>query len=125
MEKIKIQANVSDERRTSGEVEVEYFSPRQRTQVAVKKLFLFWGIALVSVLIPIFHFVTVPLFFGLGLFFAYRSYQSQGQVLTGETTCPHCQNKVIIQKAELQWPLSEICQNCARVVRIEPANEIK
>ncbi|UOF02266.1 hypothetical protein [Bdellovibrio reynosensis] len=125
MEKIKILSNVSDERRNPGEVEVEYFSPRQRTQVALKKLFLFWGIALVSVLIPIFHFVTVPLFFGLGLFFAYRSYQSQGQVLSGETHCPHCQNKIVVQKAELQWPISEICQNCARVVRIEPANESK
>ncbi|XGC82239.1 hypothetical protein ACES2L_07050 [Bdellovibrio bacteriovorus] len=124
MEEIKIQAHVSDERRSSGTVEVEYFSPRQRTQVALKKLFMFWGIALVSVLIPIFHFVTVPLFLGLGLFFAHRSYQSRGQVLTGETHCPHCQDKIVIQKAELQWPLSEICQNCTRVVRVEPTNEI-
>lgn len=123
MERIKVQANVSDERRSPGVVEVEYFSPRQRTQVALKKLLMFWGIALVSVLIPIFHFITVPLFFGLGVFFAHRSYQSRGQVITGETHCPHCQNKVVIKKAELQWPVSEICQSCARVVRVEPANE--
>lgn len=118
-QKISIQAHVSDDRRSEGYITVTYFNPAQRTQAALKKLALFWGIALVSVLIPFFHFVTVPLFSALGLFFAYRTYKSQGRVKEGLTRCPHCQTEVIVKPAEIQWPLTEICQNCARVVRIE------
>lgn len=121
--KISILANVSDERRTPGFVYIETFNQAQKTRVAIKKLAIFWGIALVCVLIPVFHFVLVPLFFFLGFFFAYRGYKSEGQVLSGETTCPHCGTKVIVKKAELAWPITEICQGCARVVRMEKADE--
>jgi len=117
--RIEIEANVSDERREPGYVMVKYFSPPEKMTQALKKLGLFWGIALVSVLIPVFHFVLVPLFFFLGIFFGYRSYKSEGRVLGGETHCPHCKNEVKVKPAELQWPVSEICQNCARVVRME------
>ncbi|HWU43240.1 MAG TPA: hypothetical protein VN132_07380 [Bdellovibrio sp.] len=120
-EKIQILANVSDERRSPGFVEIEIFNQAQRTQVALKKLGIFWGIAVLCIVIPVFHFVLVPLFFFLGIFFSYRGFKAQGQVLSGQTTCPHCHAEVIIKKAELNWPLSEICQSCARVVRIEKA----
>lgn len=118
-EKILIEANVSDERRSEGFVYIETFNQAQRTRVALKKLAMFWGIALVCVLLPVVHFVLVPLFFILGFFFAYKGYKSEGQVLSGETTCPHCGTKVTVKKAELTWPLTEICQSCARVVRME------
>lgn len=118
-QKIPIQANVSDERRSEGYVSVVYFNPAGRMKEAVKKLALFWGIAIVSVALPVVHFVTVPLFFILGIFFASRTYKSEGRVIEGLTRCPHCEHEVPIKPAELQWPLTEICQNCARVVRIE------
>lgn len=117
--KFPIQANVSDDRRTEGYVTAVFFNPPARAKQALKKLALFWGIALVTVLIPVFHFVSVPLFLGLGIFFGYRSYKSEGRVIEGLTRCPHCNTEVPLKPAELQWPLTEICQNCARVVRIE------
>lgn len=120
-EKVLILANVNDERRSEGFVYIHHFSPPERMTQALKKLGLFWGIALVSVLIPVFHFVLVPLFLILGIFFAHRSYKSEGRILSGETRCPHCQTEVQVKPAELQWPISEICQNCARVVRMERA----
>lgn len=120
-QKIEILANVSDERQSPGFAYIEFFNPAQKTQVAIKKLAIFWGIALLCVLIPVFHFVLVPLFFFLGFYFARRGYKAEGQVLGGETTCPHCHTQVIIKKQELNWPITEICQGCARVVRIEKA----
>ena len=120
--KIATIANVGDDKITEGFLEVHLFSPREKMQQSLKKLALFWFIALLSVLIPVFHFVLVPLFFFLGIFFAYRSSKSEGQVLGGMSKCPHCQKEVPIKKAELQWPLSEICQNCTRVLRISRKN---
>lgn len=118
-QKIPIQANVSDDRVSEGYVTLTYFNPAQRTREALKKLAIFWSISFFSILIPVFHFVTVPAFFGLGIFFAYRSYKSEGRVKEGLTQCPHCHTEVVIKPAEIQWPLTEICQNCARVVRIQ------
>ena len=117
--RIEILANVSDDRRSEGFVEVQMFHQSDRMKLMLKKLAMFWALAIFSILIPVFHFVLVPLFFFLGIYCAYRSSKSEGVVLSGKTSCPHCQSEVIIKKAELQWPLSEICQNCARVLRIE------
>ncbi|WP_413578474.1 hypothetical protein ACLVWU_08045 [Bdellovibrio sp. HCB290] len=118
--RIEIESNVMDERRTTGYLEVKSFNPAEKTRNALKKLALWWGLSLVSILIPVFHFVLVPLFFFLGFFFARKGYKSEGQILNGETTCPHCGAEVKVAKGELSWPMTEICQGCARVVRMEP-----
>lgn len=118
-EKILIEANVCDERRAPGFVLVHFFLPTEKIHQAIKKLIFFWGISFLSILVPVFHFVTVPLFFFLGIIMARRSYKSEGAVLEGEAQCPHCLTTVNISKCELQWPLTEICQNCAREVRME------
>lgn len=119
-ERIVIEASVGDERRNPGVVIVQPLSETEKLIKALKKLGLFWGLALVSVLIPVFHFILVPLFLTLGIYFALQSHKSQGQVLSGETRCPHCQSEIHIKPCELRWPLTEICQTCVRVVRMLP-----
>lgn len=116
---IPILANVNDDRRETGVIFVREYHPQDRLMNALKKLGLWWLAAIFSVLIPVFHFVTVPLFFGLGIFMGYRDYKSLGLVLRGSTKCPHCQAALQVKRNQLQWPLVEICQSCARVVRIE------
>ncbi|MEK2690488.1 hypothetical protein [Bdellovibrio sp. GT3] len=118
-ERIDIESNVMDDRRTTGYLEINKFNPAEKTRTALKKLALWWGLSLLSVLIPVFHFVLVPLFFFLGFFFARKGYKSEGQVLSGQTTCPHCGTEIKVAKADLNWPMTEICQSCARVVRME------
>lgn len=109
---------MGDDRTGTGFVNIHLFNSSERLTETFKKLGIFWGISLVSVLIPVFHFVSVPLFFILGIFFAVQTFKSVGRVIDGEAVCPHCQNKVLIKPAGVQWPLTEICQNCARVVRM-------
>lgn len=118
-ERIEIESNVMDERRTTGFLEVKKFNPADKTRTALKKLALWWGLSILSILVPVFHFVLVPLFFFLGFFFARKGYKSEGEVLDGKTTCPHCGAEVKVGKGELNWPVTEICQGCARVVRME------
>lgn len=115
---IKILADVSDERTTTGELTVRTYSPSEKVFQAAKRLGLFWLISLASVLIPVLHFVLVPLFAVLGIFFAVRTYRSEGAVLRGTTTCPNCKADITVQPGVLQWPVTEICQSCTRVVRM-------
>jgi hypothetical protein len=117
---IKVKADVNDERVTNGILEIHYFNSGERMINALKKLALYWVISIFSILIPVAHFILVPLFFFLGIFFFYRSYKSQGKVLAGSVPCPHCQKVLTLGPQELQWPVSEICQSCARAIRIHP-----
>lgn len=116
---LAITATVGDERQSEGLLRVHTTNPSERLMQGLKKLGMFWGIAVLSVLIPVFHFVTVPLFFCLGLFFFYRGYKSEGLVLGGEVNCPHCSAVVHIRPSNLEWPVTEICQSCARVLRMK------
>ena len=118
-ERIETESNVMDDRRTSGHLEIKTYNPAEKTRTAIKNLGIWWGLSIVSILIPVFHFVLVPLFFFLGFFFARKGYNSEGKVLSGHTTCPHCGNEITVAKGDLNWPVTEICQGCARVVRIE------
>ncbi|WP_413561303.1 hypothetical protein [Bdellovibrio sp. HCB209] len=118
-ERIEIESNVMDDRHTSGYLEIKVFNPADKTRTALKKLAIWWGLSILSILIPVFHFVLVPLFFFLGFFFARKGYMSEGQVLSGQTACPHCGTEIKVGKGELNWPVTEICQSCARVVRME------
>jgi hypothetical protein len=118
-ERLEIESNVMDERRTPGYLEIKIFNPADKTRTAIKKLALWWGLSILSILIPVFHFVLVPLFFFLGFFFARKGYKSEGEVLGGATSCPHCGAAIKVDKGELNWPVTEICQGCARVVRME------
>lgn len=118
-EKVQVIANVNDDRRTQGTAYIKHYTPPERMMAALKKLGMVWGVAILCVLIPVFHFVLVPLFLVLGIVLAHRTYKSEGLVLEGSVPCPHCQTEVTMKKGELRWPISEICQGCARVVRIE------
>jgi len=121
---LPVKADVNDERVSEGVLEVHYFNSGERMMNALKKLALFWVLAILSILVPVLHFVLVPLFFFLGIFFFYRSYKSEGKVLAGTVSCPHCNTVMILNPTELHWPVSEICQNCARVVRIHPVSNL-
>jgi len=57
---------------------------------ATKKLFTFWGIALLSVLIPVLHFFLVPTFLFLGLFFGFRTLGYKFTIEDGSFVCPEC-----------------------------------
>ncbi len=118
-QKVELLANVNDDRRTEGYAIVHFFSHAERMQQSLKKLGLFWGLAVLCIFIPVFHFVLVPLFLGLGVYFALRSRKSEGSIIRGETSCPHCGTVVHLGPSELQWPVIEICQSCARPVRME------
>jgi hypothetical protein len=64
----------------------------QRTTRALIQLLIFWGLALVSLLIPIAHFVLVPGFLIGGVYAAYRKVQEERTLLTVSAPCPRCES---------------------------------
>lgn len=120
-EKLLILANVNDERRTEGFVLIKKFNKAQKLKASLKTLGLFWGAILLIAPFPVLHIVLPPILFFTGIFMARRTYKSEGRLLSGETTCPNCKGPVSVKKSELNWPITEICQSCGFVVRMQPS----
>ncbi len=99
---------------------VQEFSQRERWKRAVKILGLLWGLCIVSVLIPIAHFVLVPSFLLAGPFVAIHIFKTKDMITGGTGACPSCGNVFSIVKAPLKWPLTDLCEACQSSVSIQP-----
>ena len=91
------------------------FDPGQRMRRAVKGLAGSWGAMVVSVFIPIAHFLLVPSFFGIGVWQFFRRLRQHQQVRGAHGTCPDCG---AVQDFELsagpRFPQSVQCRHCHR-----------
>lgn len=118
---MKIQATAYSDKIEYGTAEVLALSKDQLFFKALAYLTACWCTAIVCILVPALHFVLVPAFFFLGIFLAVRVTKQRHLILSGQITCPHCSQEVILLKSAADWPHSEICQNCSSVLRISPS----
>ena len=86
---------------------------------AFKALFIFWTCAIFSVFIPILHFILVPGFFIVGLFFAANAYSDDVCLKDDHVVCPKCGQKAIFKNLTDQFPKWATCVGCAAELRIE------
>lgn len=103
-----------------GEIFVQYLDSRQRLLRSLKVMGLIWGLALVSIFIPLAHFVLVPSFLIAGPIVARQIYQQEKIVLGGKGLCPKCHQDFQIVKGELTFPLTDVCGKCFENVEITP-----
>lgn len=120
MNQSTIQATANSDHIEYGTALIRTFTPQVVMAKVVQKLLMFWGAALFSVFLPVVHFVLVPLFFILGIFFAYRARNIKYEISLGEIHCPRCHSLVKIDKADFINSHKEICQSCACVLKIWP-----
>jgi hypothetical protein len=115
----KVKVIGSNGKEQSGEVRIQSFNPAQRLLRALKFLGICWGLALISVFIPIAHFFLVPGFFFAGLIISYFVYGMESVVLGGESICPNCGAFLPIARGKEKWPLTDLCAKCYTNVSIE------
>lgn len=106
-------------REAQGEVYIQVWDQKKRTARALKTLGLCWGLALITVVVPILHFILVPGFFVAGPAAAWIIYQQSSIVLGGATTCPKCKEAFKIERGREKWPLEDVCSKCYQAVFIE------
>ncbi len=97
---------------STGEVEVKAWTKNERLLRALKFGGITWGIALVCVVLPIVHFILVPLFLIAGPLMALRTFRTTSVVLGGRGHCPFCQKDVTIGRGADHWPIDELCTQC-------------
>lgn len=116
--KIQAIANSNFDKIEYGLAEIRNFSPGEILQKSIKQLVMFWGLAIVSVLLPVVHFILVPLFFVMGAYLAVRARKFKQEIISGSVNCPQCKQPVTIKKSPFLEEHTEICQNCTSVVKI-------
>lgn len=85
-----IRIENADNHSTMGQLHITTYTQQERTSRAIKMLVLMWGLALVTLFIPLAHFVLVPGFLIAGPLIAYRRYQTTEHPSNVDGECPTC-----------------------------------
>jgi hypothetical protein len=68
------------------------------------------------------HFVLVPLFLLLGIYFAVRTAMADQLIVSGSVLCPECHKPFLLKPALARWPLDGVCENCLQSIQIRLRN---
>lgn len=99
---------------SEGTLHVSIYSARERATRAALVLALWWALALLSVLIPLAHFILVPLFLITGPVMAYKRYREVDVSERVEGHCPVCRNAITLKLGPAEkpvlWKYCPVCQ---------------
>ena len=106
-----------DDNCTTGVATVTTFDRAERIRRAVKGLTVAWGAALVSIFIPVAHFLLVPGFALAGVFVFAKRTRAGDVTESIHGTCPHCGHEQDFDSSS-HWhlPMHLTCANCSRLL---------
>jgi hypothetical protein len=100
---------------SSATVQILSFDRRTRVRRAVQGLAASWVAATIAVFIPIAHFLLVPAFFALGLYFLFRNLRVKEAVTEARGACPDCGLEQELEVSGNWDPPHRItCRGCQR-----------
>ena len=118
VESIEVELESTNGKIGTGSARGGTWSPAEQRKRAWKTLGILWGCSLVSVILPLAHFVLVPGFFLAGPVAALVILSQQSQIQGSECACPSCGKPLPLAKMAPKWPLSSVCSNCHEGIRI-------
>ncbi len=106
-------------RPTHGTVTITEFSRDERVRRALGGLAKWWGIALLSVFIPVAHFILVPSFLLYGIWQFAQRLGTSSLATEALGTCPDCQTEQTLELAA-RWrvPQPVTCRSCHRGLQL-------
>ena len=120
--KIKVAVSLPSGEASLGEVIVCFWSKQQKTKRAFRALGMSWSAMIVSVFIPLLHFVLVPSFFIVGIALAFYQLNTDATLQSGQAQCPKCKKEVKIEKSKLKWPIQDLCIACKSTIYLNPSS---
>lgn len=108
-----------------GKALIQTWTKPERTKRALKWLGAFWALALISVFLPLAHFVLVPFFLLTGPLVGAYLYRQESLLLGGEGTCPQCMQTLPLARGPDRWPSDDMCSLCqTNVILDDPTKAI-
>ncbi|HET7296117.1 MAG TPA: hypothetical protein VFI66_03195 [Gemmatimonadales bacterium] len=104
---------------TPGQVTIHVFDRAARLKRALAALGKWWGIAVLSVFIPVAHFILVPSFLGYGGWQFFQRLGTAELATDARGTCPDCGAEQTLDLAP-RWraPQPVTCRQCHRGLRL-------
>ncbi len=104
---------------TRGSVTIHEFDREHRVRRAVAGLGKWWGVGLLTVLIPVAHFVLVPSFVAYGVWQFFQRLGTVELAADARGTCPDCGAEQRLDLA-VRWraPQPVTCQQCHRGLKL-------
>jgi len=119
-----IRLSHGDGKATDGRLYTTVYTSGERMQRALLRLVLLWGLAGVTVFIPLAHFVLVPGFLIAGPVVAVLVYRTEQARDRAEGQCPACGEAVTIKlEAKDEIPKWTYCPACNAALQITGAAE--
>lgn len=112
-----------DGRESRGEVWVQNWGSHTRMQLVLMSFAICWGLALLSIFIPIANLVLVPLLIIAAPIVAYFAVREPSEILGGDGACPNCETPVGISRHMLKFPVNESCPKCGKFLSVYPVTE--
>ena len=106
------------EKRASGEAMLERWSARQRFWRAARMFAVMVLLTVASALVPILHFVLVPLFVILTLVLPSVAYAKSQRIRGGIAMCPECHHHFPLMAGVSRLPFQDHCTACQRTLTI-------
>lgn len=116
------QVRVDGNSHNSQPIPFEYFSAQRRFLRAIRIFAIFLSAALVSVLVPILHFVLVPGLLLVAILMFFFTITEVGSLDLSNFKCPLCQNLVQQKSAtfrSLPAKCTNFCPECRRNLEIQ------
>jgi hypothetical protein len=106
-------------RPTPGTVTIHEFNREQRWRRALQGLGKWWGVALLSVFIPIAHFLFVPSFLLYGIWQFVQRIGTSELATNARGTCPDCNREQALELA-VRWRAPQLvtCRYCQRGLQL-------
>lgn len=104
---------------TVGTATIHAFDREQRIRRALAGLGKWWGVAVVTVFIPVAHFILVPSFLAYGVWQFAQRLGTTELTTDAQGTCPDCGAEQALELAT-RWraPQPVTCRHCHRGLRL-------
>ena len=106
---------------SNGSAAIEDWNRRRAAKLGLRWCLGTWTVGLMTVILPVVHFLTVPsCFLGgplLGLL-VFRFYRHSTDIITGKGSCPVCGSTFKIEPQTVDWPFYLKCTKCSAEVGV-------
>jgi hypothetical protein len=103
---------------SSGHIFIRNIPTYERIADGLKSVAIMWSIAVFCILIPVLHFVLVPLFFILGLVLGFSDWSTLKEIVSGEFNCPSCKKVNLLNQQSAKFPQNKRCEYCYITIEI-------
>lgn len=108
---MKLVLSHNQEKSVQGKWNLQNVERSERLKNGLKKFLFFFVLGVFSILIPVLHFVLVPLFVVLSVVMGYQGYKMKHRIVTLDCLCANC-GKLLKESYLVSSELRFRCENC-------------